>query len=60
MQTGIPEVVLSDPSEFDAVWDNLMKKLEDAGVQKANEQFTELVKARIDSGSSDGPDIVMS
>jgi putative aldouronate transport system substrate-binding protein len=48
MQTGIPEAVLSDPSEFDAVWDNLMKKLEDAGVQKANEQFTELVKARIE------------
>lgn len=48
MQRGIPEAVLSDPSEFDAVWDNLMKKLEDAGVQKANEQFTELVKARIE------------
>jgi len=48
MKTSIPEAVLAKPNEFDSVWEKTMKELEDAGVQKANEEFTKLVKARIE------------
>lgn len=48
MKTSIPEAVLAKPSDFDAVWAKTMKKLEDAGVEKANKEFTQLVKSRID------------
>jgi putative aldouronate transport system substrate-binding protein len=43
----IPQIVLADPSEFDALWDAYMKKLEDNNVEKMEDLFEEVVKQRI-------------
>ncbi|MCL6457925.1 MAG: ABC transporter substrate-binding protein, partial [Gorillibacterium sp.] len=48
MKKRVPQAILADPAEFDAVWDTFMKDLDKAGVKKMNEQYTELVKARVE------------
>ena len=35
------------PSEFDAQWDAYMQELKDAGVERMNELYTEILKAKI-------------
>ncbi|KQX48692.1 ABC transporter substrate-binding protein [Paenibacillus sp. Root444D2] len=47
MKKRIPEAILVKPDQFDAVWDNFMKDLEKAGVNKLNQEFTRLVKERV-------------
>jgi putative aldouronate transport system substrate-binding protein len=47
MKKRVPEAVMSKPEQFDAVWDAFMSDLEKAGVQKLNEEYTKLVKDRI-------------
>jgi putative aldouronate transport system substrate-binding protein len=56
MKTGISHAVLCKPNEFDTVWDELMKNLLEAGVEKANKDFSELVRKRAASmnGSEGG------
>ncbi|WP_255570209.1 ABC transporter substrate-binding protein [Cohnella sp. CFH 77786] len=47
MKKRIPEAILAEPDQFDAVWDKFMLDLEKAGVNKLNEEFTKLVKDRV-------------
>lgn len=43
----IPKAVLAKPEEFDRVWDDYLQQLEKAGVHKAEELRTQLVKDRV-------------
>ncbi|TYP77492.1 ABC transporter substrate-binding protein [Paenibacillus methanolicus] len=43
----ITQAILSKPEQFDAIWDDFMKELEKAGVEKLNEAYTKLVKDRV-------------
>jgi putative aldouronate transport system substrate-binding protein len=43
----IPEAILAKPEKFDAIWDAYQKELVDAGVEKYEAGFGELVKARV-------------
>nr|ATG84600.1 UgpB [Geobacillus thermodenitrificans] len=43
----IPEAILAKPSDFDKVWDQFMEDLEKAGVEKAEKEYTKLVKERV-------------
>lgn len=43
----IPEAILADPSEFDAVYDVMLADFDKAGADKMEEEYTKLVKARI-------------
>ncbi|WP_246427976.1 ABC transporter substrate-binding protein [Paenibacillus phyllosphaerae] len=44
----IPEVILSNPADFDKLWADYMAELEDAGVEKAEELRKELVQERVE------------
>lgn len=44
----VPEAILAKPEEFDAVWDMFMKDLEDAGVEAAEEEYTQLIKDTVE------------
>ncbi|RIX59690.1 extracellular solute-binding protein [Paenibacillus nanensis] len=43
----ITQAILAEPEQFDAIWDDFMTELERAGVEKLNEEFTKLVKDRV-------------
>lgn len=43
----IPEIILADPADFDALWDNYQQELIDAGVERMEDGYEELVKARV-------------
>lgn len=47
MRKRVPEAILAEPEEFDAVWEQFMNDLEDAGIEEAEEQYTELVQNRV-------------
>jgi putative aldouronate transport system substrate-binding protein len=44
----IPECIVCKPSEFDAKWDAYQEELVKTGVRKLEDQFYELIKARIE------------
>ncbi|MET3846767.1 MULTISPECIES: ABC transporter substrate-binding protein [unclassified Paenibacillus] len=44
----IPEAILTTPDKFDAVYDNMIKELNAAGAEKMEQQYTELVKDRVE------------
>lgn len=44
----VPEAILATPEEFDKVWDEFMAELEGAGVEEAEEEYTELVRTRVE------------
>ncbi|WP_407408665.1 ABC transporter substrate-binding protein [Peribacillus sp.] len=44
----VPEAILAKPDKFDKVWDTFMKDLEKADVEKAEEEYTKLVKSRLE------------
>ncbi len=44
----IPEAILADPDDFDKVWETFMKDLEKADVEKAEKEYTKLIKDRIE------------
>ncbi|KKI92401.1 ABC transporter substrate-binding protein [Bacillus sp. SA1-12] len=44
----VPEAILADPKDFDGVWDQFMKDLKNAGVEKAEEEFTKIVKDTVE------------
>lgn len=46
MKKRIPEAILAKPEDFDKVYDQFLKDLEDAGVAKLNEEVTKMVKDR--------------
>ncbi len=47
MKRRVTQAILAEPEQFDAIWDDFMKELEKAGVEKLNEEFTKLVKDRV-------------
>ncbi|MCR2804424.1 ABC transporter substrate-binding protein [Paenibacillus soyae] len=47
MKRRVTQAILAEPEQFDAIWDEFMKDLEKAGVEKLNEEFTKLVKDRV-------------
>ncbi|MBD2871031.1 ABC transporter substrate-binding protein [Paenibacillus arenilitoris] len=47
MKRRITQAILAEPEQFDAIWDDFMKELKEAGVEKLNEEFTKLVKERV-------------
>lgn len=44
----IPEAILAKPENFDKVWDTFMNDLEKADVEKAEAEYTKLVKSRLE------------
>jgi putative aldouronate transport system substrate-binding protein len=48
MKTKLPKAILCKPSEFDGIWAGIMQDLKKAGVDKANEELTDLVKQQIE------------
>ncbi|MGF7035539.1 alpha-L-fucosidase [Paenibacillus mucilaginosus] len=51
MKKRIPEAIMAKPEDFDKIYDQFLKDLEDAGVAKLNEEFTKMVKARVEPWS---------
>ncbi|MHA6482884.1 ABC transporter substrate-binding protein [Paenibacillus sp. strain BS8-2] len=47
MKKRIPEAILAKPEDFDKVYDAFLKDLDDAGVAKLNEEFSQMVKDRV-------------
>ncbi|HEX7056662.1 MAG TPA: ABC transporter substrate-binding protein [Bacilli bacterium] len=43
----IPKAVLAKPGDFDKIWDEYLQKLKDAGVDKMDELYTQIVKERV-------------
>lgn len=43
----IPEAVLAKPDQFDAVYDRMLQELDQAGVPKAEEIYTDLIQNRL-------------
>ncbi len=43
----IPKAILAKPEKFDMVWEEYMKKLKDAGVDRMNTEYTKLVQDRV-------------
>ena len=44
----IPEVILADPAKFDALYDQFIKELNDAGAEKMEQEYTQLVRERVE------------
>ncbi|WP_231686841.1 hypothetical protein [Bacillus sp. JCM 19034] len=44
MYTRIPEAILTEPGNFDSVYDRFMDEIEAHGVYEMEEHFTELIK----------------
>lgn len=44
----VPEAILAKPADFDKVWDNFMKELEKAEIEKAEAEFTKLINEKIE------------
>ncbi|GFR36718.1 ABC transporter substrate-binding protein [Insulibacter thermoxylanivorax] len=44
----IPQIILADPSEFDALWDAYMQELINNGVEKMEDEFEQYVKERVE------------
>jgi putative aldouronate transport system substrate-binding protein len=47
MKERVPEAILADPEQFDAVWSAFMSDLDKVGVKRMNELETALIKDRI-------------
>ncbi|ANY70111.1 ABC transporter substrate-binding protein [Paenibacillus sp. BIHB 4019] len=48
MKKRVPEAILAKPENFDKIWDDFMADLDKAGASKLNEQFTQMVKDRVE------------
>lgn len=44
----IPEIILTDPSQFDTLYDKFIQELNDAGAEKMEQEYTELVRKRVE------------
>ncbi|MEC0259493.1 ABC transporter substrate-binding protein [Paenibacillus lautus] len=44
----IPEIILADPAKFDALYDQFLKELNDAGAEKMEQEYTQLVRDRVE------------
>lgn len=48
----IPEIILSEPSKFDALYDKFIEELNAAGAEKMEQEYTELVRKRVELWNS--------
>lgn len=48
MRKRIPEAILAEPGQFDAVYDTMLSEFEQIGVAGMEAEFTRLVKERVD------------
>ncbi|MFF3923559.1 ABC transporter substrate-binding protein [Paenibacillus lactis] len=48
----IPEIILADPAKFDQLYDQFIKELNDAGAEKMEKEYTELVRQRVELWNS--------
>ncbi|MEK4979482.1 MULTISPECIES: ABC transporter substrate-binding protein [Bacillales] len=44
----IPEIILADPSQFDALYDQFIQDLNAAGAEKMEQEYSELVRDRVE------------
>ncbi|MEK3733409.1 MULTISPECIES: ABC transporter substrate-binding protein [Paenibacillus] len=44
----IPEIILADPSKFDELYDQFIQELNAAGAEQMEQEYTELVRARVE------------
>ncbi|MDO7907887.1 ABC transporter substrate-binding protein [Paenibacillus sp. JX-17] len=44
----IPEAILASPDKFDSIYDNMLAELDKAGAVKMEQEFTQLVKDRVE------------
>lgn len=44
----VPEAVLASSGEFDSVWSDFMKDLVDADIEKAEEEYSELIQSTVE------------
>ncbi|MGG4340130.1 ABC transporter substrate-binding protein [Paenibacillus lautus] len=44
----IPEIILADPAKFDALYEQFIKELNDAGAEKMEQEYTQLVRDRVE------------
>lgn len=44
----VPQAILAKPSEFDTIWDKFQQELIDIGIEKAEKEFTKIIKDRIE------------
>lgn len=52
-ETRITQAILADPAEFDKLWDAMLVELEEAGVDKLNEEMTQLTQNILELWSGD-------
>ncbi|KAB8126277.1 extracellular solute-binding protein [Gracilibacillus oryzae] len=48
----VPEAVLTTPANFDSVWDEFMSSLESINIEKAEEEYTNLIKEKVELWSN--------
>lgn len=48
MREGLVKAILSDPEDFDEIWEEILSQLNKANVYSMGNEFTKLVKARIE------------
>jgi ABC-type sugar transport system, periplasmic component len=48
VRASIPKMVMGSPADFDKNYNEMIAKLKAAGVEKANADFTKLIKARVE------------
>lgn len=48
----IPEIILSEPSQFDGLYDKFIEELNAAGAEKMEQEYTELVRKRVELWNS--------
>lgn len=44
----IPEIILADPAQFDQLYDQFIQELNDAGAEKMEEEYSELIRKRVE------------
>ncbi|GAA0353732.1 ABC transporter substrate-binding protein [Alkalibacterium iburiense] len=44
----ITEAILSDPNDFDAIWDEMLEQLDSFGAEAANAEMTDIVNKRLE------------
>lgn len=44
----IPEIILANPSDFDQLYDKFIQELNDAGAEKMEQEYTQLVRDRVE------------
>ncbi|MDY7224697.1 ABC transporter substrate-binding protein [Halalkalibacterium halodurans] len=44
----VPQAILSDPDQFDEIWDQFMRDLDKVGVEESEEEFTQIIRDTVE------------